>query len=1009
MNKKIILYLTILTTIMILISSATIVMASPPEKIRVNIIFNDVPNENLIISFSGEIKREISLTKSITATVPQTAINALRSHPLVESVEIDYYSKWIQTETLPWGVDRVDAEIIWGGSDGSMQINPGVITGAGVNVSVLDTGIDYNHPDLNDNYAGGKDFVNDDDDPIDDYGHGTHCCGIVGAEENTEGVIGTAPEINIFAVKVLDEFGGGYPSDIAAGIDWAVNNGMDVISMSLGASQSSSIIKTACDNAYAAGLVIVASAGNEYGGDVSYPAKYSSVIAVSATDSADNVAHFSSIGPEVEIAAPGDNILSTIIGGNYGYKSGTSMSCPHVAGGAAMIIQAGVIDNDGQNGIANEVRAYLTNEAENIGLDPTEMGSGLLDVEASVNAVQTSTDTPPSITVNSPNGGESWNAETSHDINWVTTPGTNDVDFIDLEYSTDGGVTYFPIVTGLSGVSSYNWTIPDEHSSNCRVRATVYDTMGLTGTNVSNSFQINGIAPEPASGLTVDHYGSVSVIDTANSFSTANNEWVNTDDYTVTHLDDEGFYHEISEDNTVQGGSGKADLDVIYNIPISSGTSAPFTLCIESYATSDESYTVSYMVNGVGGETNIITLSQSEDFRTYQMNGINPGDTVNVKITDSSQQPREIVGTVFIDHLYIESTGSGSSTSDNLISWTASVDDNSDGDVNYYEVLRCSDSEGSVDASFSVMADGFDSYSYIDNNKGSDDGFVWWYIIKTVDTDGLYSVSNAVSEPAGTNSAPIADFSYSPMSPTTDDTVEFTDLSTDSDGSIVSWDWDFGDGTTSTDQNPNHVFSSEATFTVTLTVTDDFGDTGTLSQTITVTSGTTNQPPTADFTFTPSNPTPTDIVYFEDASVDNDGSIVSWDWDFGDGTTSTDQNPTHQFNSEGTYTISLTVTDDDGETDTISQTITVSSSSSGITLTASGYKVKGRHHIDLTWDGATTDQVEIWRNGILIMTTQNDGAYTDATDNVGNGVYTYQIHEIDGSDNWSNEAIVNFG
>ena len=249
------------------------------------------------------------------------------------------------------------------------------------------------------------------------------------------------------------------------------------------------------------------------------------------------------------------------------------------------------------------------------------------------------------------------------------------------------------------------------------------------------------------------------------------------------------------------------------------------------------------------------------------------------------------------------------------------------------------------------------------------------------------------------NVPPTADFTYT----TTELTADFTDQSTDSDGSVVSWAWDFGDGGTSTAQNPSHTYGAAGTYTVTLTVTDDAGATDTASQDVTVSSG-SNAPPTADFTYTT-----TDLaVDFTDQSTDSDGSIVSWAWDFGDGGTSTAQNPSHTYGADGTYTVSLTVTDDAGATDSASQDVTVSSSSGGgITLSTNGYKVRGRQTVDLTWSGAVGTQVNVFRDGVLITTTNNDGAYTDNIGAVGGGSYVYQVCETDGSA-CSNESTVTF-
>jgi serine protease len=235
----------------------------------------------------------------------------------------------------------------------------------------------------------------------------------------------------------------------------------------------------------------------------------------------------------------------------------------------------------------------------------------------------------------------------------------------------------------------------------------------------------------------------------------------------------------------------------------------------------------------------------------------------------------------------------------------------------------------------------------------------------------VYSAVQAAGGGGGENQPPTAGFTYT----TSDLTATFTDTSTDSDGSVVSWIWDFGDGTTSTAQNPSHTYAAGGTYSVILTVTDDDDATGSASQNVTVSSGTTNNPPTASFTFTTSDLT----ASFTDASTDSDGTIVSWSWDFGDGATSTAQNPSHTYAADGTYTVNLTVTDDDGATGTTSQQVTVSSGgTSDFTLTATGYKVRGRQTVDLAWSGATSTNVDVYRNGSVVATTANDGAYTDS-------------------------------
>jgi subtilisin family serine protease len=233
----------------------------------------------------------------------------------------------------------------------------------------------------------------------DDNGHGTHVAGIAAAVDNEIGVIGASPEAYLYAVKVLDRTGSGYVSDVIAGIQWAIDNDMDVINMSLGTDSDIQSLHDAVDAAYAANIVVVAAAGNDGDtdpdSDVDYPAAYSSVIAVAATDSEDIRASWSSDGTEVELAAPGVEVRSTWKGGKYKVLSGTSMASPHVAGTVALILATSVpstydADSDGFWDPV-EVRAVLQETADDLGDSGFDVyyGYGLVDSEESVTGVQT--------------------------------------------------------------------------------------------------------------------------------------------------------------------------------------------------------------------------------------------------------------------------------------------------------------------------------------------------------------------------------------------------------------------------------------------------------------------------------------------------------------------------------------------------------------------------------------------------------------------------------------------
>ena len=185
--------------------------------------------------------------------------------------------------------------------------------------------------------------------------------------------------------------------------------------------------------------------------------------------------------------------------------------------------------------------------------------------------------------------------------------------------------------------------------------------------------------------------------------------------------------------------------------------------------------------------------------------------------------------------------------------------------------------------------------------------------------DNLYGSGRIDVWAAYNYMVPKANFTYSPQNPKTTDTIQFTDTSTDTDGTVVSWSWRFGDGSTSTQHNPTHRYTNNGVYTVTLNVTDDDGAKNTISKSISV----SNVPPIANFTYSPLQPTTSDTVQFTDASTDSDGTVVSWSWTFGDGNTTALRNPTHKYASKGTYLVTLNVTDDDGATSEINKQIQI--------------------------------------------------------------------------------------
>jgi len=371
--------------------------AAPVERTDVLIGFAHTPGnaeQALVRAFGGEIKQSYRLVPAIAASVPVQALNGLRNNPLVTVVEPDGQVQAIDTELdNTWGVKRINA--------GDVQTNGN--TGAGVKVAVIDSGVDYTHPELAGAYAGGWDFVNNDANPMDDNGHGTHVAGTIVAAKDGSGVVGVAPGAKVYALKVLNASGSGSFSNIIAALQWATDNGIQVTNNSYGSGTNpGSIVEAAFNNADAVGVLNIAAAGNSgtcaaKGNTVEYPAAYASVVAVAATDQNNARPCFSSSGPAVEISAPGVNINSTKLGGGYTLMSGTSMATPHVVGAAALVLAANPADANSNGRVNDEVRSILNSTATDLGVAGRDSlyGYGLVNALAAVAAVSSVTPPPP--------------------------------------------------------------------------------------------------------------------------------------------------------------------------------------------------------------------------------------------------------------------------------------------------------------------------------------------------------------------------------------------------------------------------------------------------------------------------------------------------------------------------------------------------------------------------------------------------------------------------------------
>lgn len=229
---------------------------------------------------------------------------------------------------VDWGLRRIGASDIWG-----------KLKERRIKVGIIDTGINNTHPDLRVNIKECISTLDDNSSFLDDNGHGTHVAGTIGATSKGGGMVGINPYTDFYVVKAFDRQGSGKLSDIIEGLDWLMRRQVNVINMSFSTSETNSIFGRAIQEAYYRGITLVAAAGNDGGHNtVSYPARYQEVLAVSATDNKDQLASFSSTGPEVDFCAPGVDIKSTWLRNGYKVKSGTSFAAPHVVGAVADLL-----------------------------------------------------------------------------------------------------------------------------------------------------------------------------------------------------------------------------------------------------------------------------------------------------------------------------------------------------------------------------------------------------------------------------------------------------------------------------------------------------------------------------------------------------------------------------------------------------------------------------------------------------------------------------------------------
>ncbi len=297
-------------------------------------------NINILENIANTVKTKLSLPAHSFRHIPFVDVRCPKKEIITVEKELQKnYAAKIAKEIKLLPIEKSSIQIYKPTYTNLVQIGAyeaqNTTKGKGVNVGVIDTGIDYNHEQLKSRFGRilGYDFVNETENPFDDNGHGTHVSGIISGAE-----LGVAPLCNLFALKALDSRGMGSEADLISAIDWAIENDIHILNMSLGSSMPSMAESAAIYAAHKNGIILVAAAGNDGNGSYNYPASYNSVQSIAAVDHRNNHAYFSNHNDRVFISAPGVEIFSCYPNNTYIELSGTSMATPHVTGVNALMI-----------------------------------------------------------------------------------------------------------------------------------------------------------------------------------------------------------------------------------------------------------------------------------------------------------------------------------------------------------------------------------------------------------------------------------------------------------------------------------------------------------------------------------------------------------------------------------------------------------------------------------------------------------------------------------------------
>lgn len=917
-------------------------------KFKDNVVASDISNVANRVGANARAFRGVSKLRSaaiknwrifsLPASANITQVRkALLSGASVERVEFNYKVSVLQIPndasfSQLWGFNNIgqtggtpnadiDAPEAWDITTGS----------ANTLVAVIDTGVDYTHPDLIDNIwtnpgeipgngidddlngyiddVHGYDFANNDGDPMDDFGHGTHVSGTIAAAGNNGiGVAGVNWQAQIMAVKFLDATGSGTTAAAVEAVLYATNMGAKVSNNSWGGGGFSQALLDAINAANTSGALFVAAAGNSSSNNDAlpqYPASYDApnIISVAATDHNDLLAFFSNYGATtVDLGAPGVSIYSTVpaIGDpccsnttGYMYLDGTSMATPHVTGAAALLMSYFPTDTNLQ------VKQRILGSVQPIAaLSGKTLTGGRLNI---FNSLENDTTPPAPVVDLSAASSSAFSAQ----LTFTATGDDNNIGVAssyDIRYSTSliDDTNFDSATSAIAPLPAPSGTLENVIVEGLQSNTTYYFALKVAD-NVGNKSPISNIA-------------------------------------TVTTLLAQSVYSEDFENGLTN-----------WTISGTDGLGGPALWHLSSHRYNSPSNSLYY-----GDGTSF----------TYNTGAANSGSAVSAPI----DLTLSTADTILQFYYYLRT--------ENLSPYdTAEVSVSNDGGVTWAPLWSSAfDSPGISMVPVTINLSGYVgsiiqlqfSFNTLDSVFNDFEGWV------VDDINILTTVTTPINNP------PVAVVG-GPYSGTHNVALQFDGSgSSDPDGDILTYSWDFGDTTTATGATPTHVYSADGNYTVTLTVSD-----GSLSSTATTSVSIVNSSPLANAGGPYSGAHNIALQFDGSGSSDPNGDSLVYYWDFGDTTSGTGINPSHVYSVDGVYTVALTVSD--GSLSNVSTaTVTIVNTSP---LANAGGPYSGTHNVALQFDGSASSDP----NGDALVYSWDFGDTTSGT-----GINPTHVYNADG-------------